>query len=69
MPPISRRKLPSGSNSEDLFDQSMAVDLHLLTNSKNKRQKRVSQLDEYFDALLSNYTSASEQELKLLKQP
>jgi len=47
----------------------MAVDLHLLTNSKNKKQRRVRQLKEYFDALVTDLTTASEHELKLLKKP
>jgi hypothetical protein len=44
----------------------MEVDLHLLTNAKGKRTKRVSQLDEYFDSLLFDYTSRSKAELLLL---
>jgi hypothetical protein len=47
----------------------MAVDLHLLTNAKNKRQKRTSQLDKYFDDLVIDLTNASEQELQLLSDP
>jgi hypothetical protein len=44
----------------------MEVDLHLLTNAKGKRTKQVSQLDEYFDSLLCDYTSGYETELPLL---
>ena len=65
--PPSRRKVPSDSN--DLFSRTMAVDLHLLTNAKNKRQKRLSQLDEYFDDLVTDLNSGSEQELQLLSDP
>jgi hypothetical protein len=50
-PPPSRRKIPSNSN--DLYSQTMAVDLHLHTNATSKPQKRTAQLDEYFDDLLS----------------
>jgi hypothetical protein len=44
----------------------MEVDLHLLTNAKGKRTKQVSQLDEYFDSLLFDYTSGSKTKLLLL---
>lgn len=47
----------------------MAVDLHLLTNAKSKRQKRSTQLNEYFDDLLSDVINASKRELKLLNDP
>lgn len=40
LPPISRRKLPKNDNSiDDLYERTMAVDLHLLTNHTNKRQR------------------------------
>jgi hypothetical protein len=65
--PPSRRKLP-GSES-DLYTQTMSVDLMLLTNAKNKRQKRVSQVDEYFDDLLSDLTNSSDDNLALLDDP
>jgi hypothetical protein len=38
--PPSRRKLPGGETN--LYTQTMSVDLMLLTNAKNKRQKQVS---------------------------
>ena len=38
----------------------------LLTNAKNKRQKRVSQVDEYFNDLLSDLTNSSDDNLALL---
>lgn len=67
LPPPSRRKIPPNSN--DLYAQTMAVDLHLLTNAKSKRQKRTTQLDEYFDDLLTDVTNASDRELALLDDP
>jgi ribosomal protein S27E len=47
----------------------MKVDLHLLTNHTNKRQRWVGQLEEYFEALVVNYTTSSERDLLLLAQP
>jgi hypothetical protein len=67
--PPSRRKVPGGGTGDDLFILTMAVDLHLLTNAKNKRVKRVSQVDEYFDALLMDCTNASNDDLELLEKP
>ena len=65
LPAPSRRKLAGGGNNT-LYERTMEVDLHLLTNAKGKRTKRVSQLNEYFDSLLFDYTSGSETELLLL---
>jgi hypothetical protein len=65
--PSSRRKLP-GSES-DLYTQTMSVDLMLLTSAKNKRQKRVSQVDKYFDDLLSDLTNSTNDNLALLNDP
>jgi hypothetical protein len=62
---LSRRKLPGGGNNT-LYERTMEVDLHLLTNAKGKRTKRVSQRDEYVDSLLFIHTSASETILLLL---
>jgi hypothetical protein len=67
--PPSRWKLPPNSSSNDLYTQKMNVDLHLLTNSKNKKQKRLSQLDEYFDDLLTEYTNGTDSSLELLDDP
>jgi hypothetical protein len=69
--PPSRRKLPGGdyNNNMDLYTKTMAVDLHLMTNAKRKKQKRVTQLEEYFDDLLTEYTNGSERELQLLDDP
>jgi hypothetical protein len=47
----------------------MEVDLQLLQNSKYKRQKRVSELDEYFDSLRDDLTNASDSQLAVLNQP
>ena len=66
--PLPRRKVPGGST--DLYSQTMAVDLMFLTGSKShKRQKRASQLEEYFDDLREDLTNASEQQLALLHDP
>jgi hypothetical protein len=65
--PRLRHKLPGGES--DLYTQTMSVDLILLTNAKNKRQKRVSQVDEYFDDLLSDITNSSDDNLALLDNP
>jgi hypothetical protein len=45
----------------------MEVDLNLLTNAKGKRQKRVSQLDDYLDSLQFNYTTGSEDKVYQLE--
>jgi hypothetical protein len=66
--PLPRRKVPGGN--ADLYSQTMAVDLMFLTGSKShKRQKRASQLEEYFDDLREDLTNASEQQLALLHDP
>ncbi|RMZ67784.1 transposase [Pyrenophora seminiperda CCB06] len=66
--PLPRRKVPGGN--ADLYSQTMAVDLMFLTGSKShKRQKRTSQLEEYFDDLRDDLTNASEQQLALLHDP
>jgi hypothetical protein len=47
----------------------MQIDLHLLTNHTNKRQRRIGQQEEYFEALVVDYTVGSERDLELLEQP
>jgi hypothetical protein len=66
-PPPSRRKLPGNNTGSNLYKRTMEVDLHLLTNAKNKRQKRTNQLDEYFDALYFDLTVAGDKELHLIE--
>jgi len=67
--PLPRRKVP-GSDNSDLYSQTMAVDLMYLTGSKShKRQKRTTQLEEYFDDLRDDLTNATEQQLVLLHNP
>jgi hypothetical protein len=62
------RKVPGGNT--DLYSQTMAVDLMFFTCSKShKRQKRTTQLEEYFDDLRDDLTNASEQQLALLHDP
>jgi hypothetical protein len=41
----------------------------LLTNAKNKQQKQVSQVDKYFDNLLSNLTNSNDNNFTLLDNP
>jgi hypothetical protein len=67
--PLSRQKLPNSTSTSDLYKRTIAVDLHLLTNTKNKRQRQVGQLEEYFEALVTDLTTGSEGELQLLKNP
>jgi hypothetical protein len=64
--PLSWRKLPSNSNSSDLYERTMAVDLHLLTNAKNKCQRRAAQVEEYFELLVTDLTTGSERDCELL---
>jgi hypothetical protein len=59
--------MPPGLN--DLYSQTMAVDLHLLTNAKSKQLKHTTQLHEYFGTLLSDVTNARKRELELLNNP
>jgi hypothetical protein len=47
----------------------MAIDLHLLINTKNKWVKQTGQLDEYFDSLLIDYTNASSDDLERVNDP
>lgn len=66
--PLPRRKVPGGN--ADLYSQTMAVDLMFLTGSKShKRQKRTTQLEEYFDDLRDDLMNANEQQLALLHDP
>jgi hypothetical protein len=65
--PPTRRKVPSGSSGDGLYERSMEVDLHLLTNAKSKRQKRANQLDDYLYSLAFEHATTSELEQRLLK--
>jgi hypothetical protein len=47
----------------------MAVDLHLLTNTKNKRQRQAGQVEEYFESLMTDLTTSSERDRELLDDP
>jgi hypothetical protein len=64
-PPPSRRKLPAN----DLYTRATAVDTYHFTGNKNKRQRHVGQVDEYFEALYSNLNTTNEQDLPLLEYP
>lgn len=69
LPPPSRRKAPNNS-STDLYSQTMEVDLMYLTGSRaRKRQKRSTQLEEYFEDLRDDITTASEEQIELLHDP
>jgi len=63
--PLSRRKLPGGKSS--LYERTMEIDLHLLTNNKAKKQKRVNQLDDYFDNLCMDLMNAGEDERHMIE--
>jgi hypothetical protein len=67
--PPSRQKVPGGGTGNDPFSCTMAVDLHFLTNAKNRRVKWVSQVDKYFNALLTDYTNRSNNDLGLIMGP
>lgn len=68
-PPPTRRRHAEAEESW-LFDSTMTVDLMLLTGSRShKRQKRVSQLDEYFDDLRADLTGANPTYMALLDDP
>jgi hypothetical protein len=47
----------------------MAVDLHHLINTKNKRQRRVGQVEEYFESLVTDLITAIDRDLELLDGP
>jgi hypothetical protein len=64
-PATLRRKLPASN----LYARATAVDTHLLTGNKNKRQRRVSQVDEYFEALYTDLNTTSESDILLLEHP
>lgn len=62
-------RLPT-TNSSNMYNQTMTVNLMFLTGSKNHKQhKRVSQLDEYFDDLREDLLNASEAQFALLNDP
>jgi hypothetical protein len=67
--PPSRQKVSGGGTGNDPFSCTMAVDLHFLTNTKNRRVKWVSQVDKYFNALLTDYTNRSNNDLELIMGP
>ncbi|KAK7178414.1 transposase-like protein [Paraphaeosphaeria sporulosa] len=55
-----KRKVPGAYASDERRLRTMWVDDHLLTGKKaHKRQKRTSQLDEYFDSLYDDNLAAS----------
>jgi hypothetical protein len=64
-PPLSRCKLLAN----DLYSRATAVDTHLLTGSKNKRQRGLGQVDEYFEALYADLNTTNDRERPLLEEP
>ncbi|KAK7177434.1 hypothetical protein PSPO01_16520, partial [Paraphaeosphaeria sporulosa] len=73
LPEVPRtRKVPGAYASDERRLRTMFVDDHLLTGKKaHKRQKRTSQLDEYFDSLYDDRltSSASPDMYKLMQDP
>jgi hypothetical protein len=68
--PPTRRKLPSRTTGNSLYERSMEVDLHILTNAKSKQQKRSNELDDYINSLAHDKATGSPEELRLIeKQP
>ena len=68
--PSVRLRQPGKSNGSSLYEDTIEVDLHLLTGSKShKRQKRVSQLDEYFNDIQIDFMGASSAYRQLLNDP
>ncbi|KAG9193897.1 hypothetical protein G6011_03932 [Alternaria panax] len=68
--PVEITKRLEGNNSASSFGQTIAINLMFLTSSKShKRQKRTSQLEEYFNDLREDLTNASKQQLALLHDP
>jgi hypothetical protein len=66
-PPPLRRKL----SANDLYAWVTAINTHLLTGNKNKRQqqrqRRVGQVDKYFEALYTNLNTTNESDILLLE--
>jgi hypothetical protein len=56
--PPSRRKVPAN----DLYSRVTAVDTHLLTGNKNKRQRRIRQIEEYYESLNTDLNAANERD-------
>ncbi|KAK7177592.1 hAT family dimerization domain protein [Paraphaeosphaeria sporulosa] len=73
LPELPRtRKVPGAYATDERRLRTMFVDDHLLTGKKTyKRQKRTSQLDEYFDSLYDDKLAASSSPdlYKLLQDP
>ena len=68
--PSVRIRQPGKANGSLIYEDTIEVDLHLLTGSKShKRQKRVSQLDEYFNEIQIDFMGASSVYRQLLNDP
>jgi hypothetical protein len=63
--PPSRRKVPAN----DLYSRVTAVDTHLLTGNKNKRQRRIGQIEEYYESLDTDLNAANERDQPVLEDP
>jgi hypothetical protein len=63
--PPSRRKV----TANDLYSHVTAVDAHLLTGNKNKRQQRIGQIEEYYKSLDTDLNAANERDQPVLEDP
>jgi hypothetical protein len=65
------RELPSRRtvSTNDLYSHVTAVDTHLLTGNKNKRQRRTGQIEEYYESLDTDLNAANERDQPVLEDP
>ena len=63
--PPSRRKVPAN----DLYSRVTAVDTYLLTGNKNKRQRRIGQIEEYYESLDTDLNAANKRDQPVLQDP
>lgn len=67
-PQLLRHKTPAGSSYS--FDDTMSVDLMLLTGARShKKQKRVSQLEEYYNDLRDDMQTPNQAQRSQLDEP
>jgi hypothetical protein len=68
--PPTLRKLVANNDGLSLYDQTMEVDLMLLTNTTaSKRAKRSNKLDDYMAAQAIDLNTTSADEKALLNDP
>jgi len=64
MPEIRRRKLPGGNHHDELFENTMTVNLQLQTGHRShKRARSLNELQKYFDDIYTDIPSAAENDL------